>query len=220
MGNDQESGPGKGITADNESDETPESSTASYPSHLDVGALLPSHMDLVNPSFLGDSPLDLSGPFMAHEFDYASISEGIDLDLWMSNPDDFLVGITSGHGKPPTAAPDLSRARLPNTKVSPSPAQCGDQGKEHGAEREIKVSVDDANNDCAEALYNLAKYPAEITASFRFPSKHATRRFVSAFFRHIAPHIPIVHEPTFEITTVPCKLQIFITLDRLICLEA
>lgn len=191
--------------ADNESGGTPGSSTASHPGQLDLGTLLPAHTDLINPSFLGDSPLDFTGSFMEQEFDYASISEGLDMDLLISNPDDFLVGITGNAGKPPAAASDLSRTQLPDPKTSPSPGRRSTQGTYRGAGREIRVSVDDANNDCAEALANLAKYPAEITASFRFPSKHATRRFVSAFFRHIVPHIPIVHESTFEITTVPCK---------------
>lgn len=29
---------------------------------------------------------------------------------------------------------------------------------------------------------------------------------MSAFFRHVVPHIPILHEPTFDITTVPSPL--------------
>lgn len=191
--------------ADNESGGTPGSSTASHPGQLDLGTLLPAHTDLINPSFLGDSPLDFTGSFMEQDFDYASISEGLDMDLLISNPDDFLVGITGNAGKLPAAASDLSRTQLPDPKTSPSPGHRSTQGIYRGAGRGIRVSSDDANNDCAEALANLAKYPAEITASFRFPSKHATRRFVSAFFRHIVPHIPIVHEPTFDITKVPCK---------------
>lgn len=194
--------------AGNESGETPESSTASHPGQLDLGTLLPIHTDLINPSFLGDSPLDFTGSFMGQDFDYASISEGIDMDLLISNPDDFLVGITSNAGKLPATASDLSSTQFPDPKTSPSPGRLSTQGKDRGTGREIRIRVGDANNDCAEALANLAKYPAEITASFRFPSKHATRRFVSAFFRHIIPHIPIVHEPTFDITTVPCKSHI------------
>lgn len=210
MGNDQEAEAGKHIAADNESEETPESSTTSHTNHLDLGTFLPAHADLVNPSFLGDSPLDFTGPFMSHEFDYASISESIDMDLLMSNPDGVLVGITSKAGKLPASAPDLSETRLPDPSPL-SPGQFRDHGREPEAGREKKASVNDANNDCAEALSNISKYPAEIIASFRFPSKHATRRFVSAFFRHIVAHIPIVHEPTFEITTVPCKSDTFLS---------
>ncbi|KAG6363855.1 hypothetical protein INS49_008958 [Diaporthe citri] len=155
--------------ADNESEETPGSSTASHPGQLDLGTLVPAHTDLINPLLLDDSPLDFTGPFMAQEFDYANISEGIDMDLLMLNPEDFPVGITSNDGKLPAAAP--------------SPGCCGAQGDDCRGRRDLRVSVDDANDDCAEALANLAKYPAAITAPFRFPSKHATRRFVSAFFR-------------------------------------
>lgn len=209
MGDDQEPDTGKHITADNESEETPGSSTASHTGQLDLGTLLPAHTDLIDPSLLGDSLLDFTGPFLAQDFDYASISGGIDMDLLMSNSNDFLAGITSNAGKLPAAASDLSRTQLPDPKTSPSPDRRSTQGIDRAACREIRVSVDDAKDDCAEALANLAKYPAEITASFRFPSKHATRRFVSAFFRHIVLHIPIVHEPTFDITTVPCKSHTF-----------
>ncbi|KAI7783428.1 hypothetical protein LA080_011989 [Diaporthe eres] len=206
MGNDQEPDTRKHIAADNVSEDTPGNSTASHPGHLDLGTLLPAHTDLIDPSLLGDSPLDFTGPFMAQDFDYAGISESIEIDLLMSNPNDFLVGITNNAGKLPAVASDLTRTQLPDPKTSPSPGRRSTQGKDRSACREIRVSVDDANNDCAEALANLAKYPAEITASFRFPSKHATRRFVSAFFRHIVPLIPILHEPTFDITTVPSPL--------------
>lgn len=201
MENDQEPGSGRNTTADNYSEETPGSSTTSHPGQVDLSAILPAHADLIDQSLLGHSPLDFTGPFMGQDFDYASISEDIDMDLLMSNPDDFLAGITTNAGKLPAAASDSSGTRLPNPRANLSPGKCQDRGPG----RDIRASVDDANNEWAEALSNLARYPAEIAASFHFPSKHAARRFVSAFFGHIAPHIPIVHEPSFDIATVPCK---------------
>lgn len=201
MGVDQEPDAGN-----NESEQTPESSTASsHPGLLDLSTLLPAQTDLINPSFLGDVPLDFTGPFMGQDFDYTSISEGIDMDLLMPNPGDFLVGITSNGAKPPGEESHSARTRQPDPRAGSSPKRREDQGIEHGVGRDITVRVDDVNNDCAEALANFAKYPAEIVAPFRLPSKHATRRFVSAFFRHIVAHIPIVHEPTFDIATAPCK---------------
>lgn len=201
MGNEQEPDAG-----DNESEVTPESSSASsYPGYVDLSSILPPQTDLIHTSFIGDGPLDFAGPFMGQDVDYSSISEGLDMDLLLSNPDDFLLGITSNGGKLPAGASDSAKTPLPEPRAGSSPDSCEDQGKDHGAGREIRVRVDDANSDSVEALANFSQYPAEITASFRLPSRHATRRFVSAFFRHIACYIPIVHEPTFDIATVPCK---------------
>lgn len=182
---------------------------SSYPGYIDLSSILPLQTDLIHTSFIGDGPLDFTGPFMGQDVDYSSISEGIDIDLLLSNPDDFLLGITSNGGKLPAGASESAKTRLPYPRAGSSPDRREDEGKENDASREIRVRVDDANNDCAEALANFAKYPAEVTASFRLPSRHATRRFVSAFFGHIACYIPIVHEPTFDIATVPCKSYIF-----------
>lgn len=40
-----------------------------------------------------------------------------------------------------------------------------------------------------------------------FPSRYMVARFVKAFFEHMAPHLPLIHEPTFDIATVSCKLM-------------
>lgn len=201
MGNDQEPGAGN-----IESEVTPESSSASSnPGYIDLSSILPPQTDLIHASFIGDGVLDFTGPFMGQDVDYTSIPESIDMDLLLSNPNDFLLGITSNRGKLSAGESDSAKTRLLDPRAGSSPGMSEDQEKEHGAGREIRVRVDDANNDCEEALANFSKYPAEVTASFRLPSKHATRRFVSAFFGHIACYIPIVHEPTFDIATVPCK---------------
>lgn len=190
-----------------ESGETPGSSaTLSIPGHCDLSTFMPAEMDLVNLSFLGEGPPEYTAPFMGQDFDYSSISEGIDMDLLMSNPDDFLAGNPIDGAKLTARASDSARTRLlgPTAGIV-SPPGGEDRRNEDEGGREIRVRLDDANNDCAIALANFAKYPAEIIAPLRLPSKHATRRFVSAFFRHIVAHIPIVHEPTFDIATVPCK---------------
>ncbi|KAJ6081539.1 hypothetical protein N7499_006413 [Penicillium canescens] len=43
-----------------------------------------------------------------------------------------------------------------------------------------------------------------------FPSKYAVIRFVKSFFDNMAPHMPIVHEPSFRVATVapPLLLQV------------
>ncbi|RBR12644.1 hypothetical protein FVER53590_03388 [Fusarium verticillioides] len=44
--------------------------------------------------------------------------------------------------------------------------------------------------------------------SYRFPSKFAVTRFVRGFFECMAPHMPIVHLPTFNIISTPAPLLI------------
>lgn len=55
------------------------------------------------------------------------------------------------------------------------------------------------DNKYENAWANLIKYLSHILASLRFPSKYAMGRFITAFFKHIAPYIPIIYEPTFDI---------------------
>lgn len=63
--------------------------------------------------------------------------------------------------------------------------------------------------DYASAQANVALYDTnQCLSAFRFPSKPALLRFVNAFFRHMAPHTPIVHRPTFDVSTVPCTYAI------------
>ncbi|PSN71940.1 hypothetical protein BS50DRAFT_239751 [Corynespora cassiicola Philippines] len=63
--------------------------------------------------------------------------------------------------------------------------------------------------DYASAQANVALYDTnQCLSAFRFPSKPALLRFVNAFFRHMAPHTPIVHRPTFDVSTVPSPLLI------------
>lgn len=57
-----------------------------------------------------------------------------------------------------------------------------------------------------EACGNLDKFDrGQKLADFRLPSKYALGRFLKAFFEHMAPHLPIIHRPSFEIASVPSK---------------
>jgi len=63
--------------------------------------------------------------------------------------------------------------------------------------------------DYANARANLAIHDLNQTLpSFQFPSKHAIHRSVHAFFKHMAPHMPIVHKPTFSISSAASPLLI------------
>lgn len=155
-----------------------------------LDAFLPSQTDMF-PSYLQENPLNFSSAFMEPGLVNPDLSEIIDLNILLSNAHDFLGGMPSNNtSELPALAPELPRLSVP------------DLGRSQGA-ADRTLAVDD--DDCATALANIAKYPAHIFASLRFPSKYAMRRFVKAFFQHIAAHIPIVHEPTFDIATAPCK---------------
>ncbi|KAF4423103.1 zinc finger protein [Fusarium acutatum] len=49
---------------------------------------------------------------------------------------------------------------------------------------------------------------SERPSRFSFPSKVAVSRFVRVFFEYMAPHLPIVHPPTFNIASSPAPLLI------------
>ncbi|PSN61548.1 hypothetical protein BS50DRAFT_651792 [Corynespora cassiicola Philippines] len=64
-------------------------------------------------------------------------------------------------------------------------------------------------SDYMIARANLALYDLNQTLSnFQFPSKHTVHRSVAAFFKHMAPHMPIIHKPTFNIALIASPLLI------------
>ncbi|KAF4995703.1 hypothetical protein FDECE_12732 [Fusarium decemcellulare] len=153
---------------------------------------LPSHADLF-PVCLPENPLSFSA-FMEPELVNSNLSDMIDLDILLSNAQEFLGDM-----------PNNNVPELPSSVLEP-PRPSLDQTNNNTTDHN---SVADDNN-CASAWANLTKYPVHILASLRFPSKYAVRRFVKAFFKHIAAHIPIVHEPTFDIATAPSPLLLAI----------
>ncbi|SPN96510.1 uncharacterized protein DNG_00038 [Cephalotrichum gorgonifer] len=153
-----------------------------------LGALLPSHGDLF-PSYLQGDPLNFSSSFVDSDLMNPNILGLIGL---LSNAGGFIGGTQNSNatGLPPL----LMEPPQPQEPTSTDPAH--DEGNGEPAH----------DDDCGRALANLAKCPANIVSSLRFPSKFAIQRFVKAFFDHVAAHIPIVHEPTFDIATAPSPL--------------
>ncbi|KAM0415898.1 hypothetical protein ACHAPT_013160 [Fusarium lateritium] len=157
-----------------------------------VDRFLPSHTDLF-PGFLLESPLTFNGSLMETDLLNSNLSEMMDLDTLMMNAQQFLSEMPCGN------APELPASVLESPRPNlPHADQVNGNVNGHN------LVADD--NNCASAWANLAKYPVYILASLRFPSKYAVRRFVKAFFEHIAAHIPVVHEPTFDIATAPSPL--------------
>lgn len=87
----------------------------------------------------------------------------------------------------------------PSQSPIDSPSQSGDT-----RDPEIPFLIDD--DGYSNALSNLRRFdPYNKLSELQFPSKYALVRFVQAFFRHMAPHFPIVHQPTFDVASAPSR---------------
>lgn len=72
------------------------------------------------------------------------------------------------------------------------------------------------DEDYAMAQKNLTSIlSSQKSLDVWFPSKYTMMRFVRAFFDHMAPHMPIVHQPTFNIAFVERKFHSFTYLKPL-----
>lgn len=62
------------------------------------------------------------------------------------------------------------------------------------------------DEEYSEAQENLSQsVSAHVLQGFQLPSKYAVIRFVKAFFNHMAPHLPVIHRPSFSFGTMPCE---------------
>ncbi|KAG5792911.1 hypothetical protein H9Q69_008037 [Fusarium xylarioides] len=158
-------------------------SQSSQANSLDMA--MPSQPDMF-PAYLSGSPLEFNASFMDPDLINPNLSGIFDLGA--------LLADTQGlFGQAPICnPPELPILALEPTTLGQTDKSC--------TPRNLVAN----DNKCENAWANLTKYPAHILASLRFPSKYAVGRFVKAFFKHIAPHIPILHELTFDIATTPC----------------
>ncbi|KAF2008791.1 hypothetical protein BU24DRAFT_497700 [Aaosphaeria arxii CBS 175.79] len=101
------------------------------------------------------------------------------------------------------SASTLPEAALVNSILAPLTPPSID----HHTESRNSFPRDD---DYAQATANFHYYGIHQTSPLKFPSRIATHRFVNAFFKHMASHLPIVHLPTFSIasTASPLLLEI------------
>ncbi|KAF4417279.1 NAD-dependent aldehyde dehydrogenase, partial [Fusarium acutatum] len=179
-----------------ERDESPtnnegDGSQSSQANSLDMA--MPSQPDMF-PPYIPGSPLEFNASFMDPDLINPNLSAMFDLDALLADPQGLFGQVSSCN------PPDLPII-APEPPISNRPASL-DQADNPSNPRNL-VPNDDK---CENAWANLTKYPVHILASLRFPSKYAVRRFVKAFFKHIAPHIPIIHETTFDIATTPSPL--------------
>jgi hypothetical protein len=184
-----------------ERDESPTNNEADRPQSSQENSLdmaMPSKSDMVFPVYFSGSPLEFNDSFMDPELVNPNLSAMFDLDTLLADAQGLL-------GQMPTCSPpELSTLALGPPMFNES-ATLG-QADKSSTPRNLVPN----DNKCENAWANLAKYPVHILASLRFPSKYAVRRFVNAFFKHITPHIPIIHEPTFDIATTPSPLLLAI----------
>ncbi|KAL5592838.1 hypothetical protein FOBRF1_013146 [Fusarium oxysporum] len=178
-----------------ERDESPtnnevDGSQSSQANSLDIA--MPSQPDMF-PAYLSGSPLEFNASFMDPELVNPNLSAMFDLDALLADAQGLFGEVPSCN------PPELPILAL--EPPIPRPATLG-QADKTSAPRNLVPN----DKRCENAWANLTKYPVHILASLRFPSKYAVRRFVKAFIKHIAPHIPIIHEPTFDIATTPSPL--------------
>lgn len=57
-----------------------------------------------------------------------------------------------------------------------------------------------------QARVNLDSYdPDQKLLNFQFPTRYAAIRYVKAYSEYMDPHLPIIHRPSFNAATVPCR---------------
>lgn len=65
-------------------------------------------------------------------------------------------------------------------------------------------SLDTASYE--KARVNLASYDLDQKSlNFQFPTRYAAIRYVKAYYEYMDPHLPIIHRPSFDAATVPCR---------------
>ncbi|KAK5064355.1 hypothetical protein LTR84_000188 [Exophiala bonariae] len=127
-----------------------------------------------------------------HMVNFFPTEPGSDSNPWeMFSPSALLKSPSDpqqSHGRP--------AASRPQNRSSPS-------GSDNHSEQPFHVD----DEQYAEAQCNLMRFDhSHRLGDFQLPSKYAVARFLKAFFEHMAPHLPIIHRPSFDIATVPSQL--------------
>lgn len=66
-----------------------------------------------------------------------------------------------------------------------------------------------------QARVNLASYDTDHKLlSFQFPTRYAVIRYVKAYYEYMDPHLPIIHRPSFNAATVPCRYNYMMGANR------
>jgi hypothetical protein len=72
--------------------------------------------------------------------------------------------------------------------------------------RKAQTSLGITDEAHLQAKANLSRINGpENPSNIHFPSRPAMVRFVKAYFTHMAPYVPVVHRPTFDVSSLPRK---------------
>lgn len=171
------------------------------PSDADLGSMDLSSWFQFNAGAVGLRPTShetrvLSGDdtFATPQIDFDCAFDPQLLDLGILAPLDQLVHIggmpqEKGHAQPMPAA--LPEAGTPTSDY--------EQRKDQTC---LGITVD-AHSRAKTKLLQLNGQ--EKLSGMQFPSRPAMVRFVKAYFTHMAPYVPVVHGPTFDVSSLPRK---------------
>lgn len=134
-------------------------------------------------------------------------------------PDDDMLGFLPSNQPVDLSSwqlfePDINMSFLPvlhhdnfQASLIPPPNNYSSSSESDTQQTESTFLIHDA--EYAEAQANLMKFDQfQRLSKFRLPSKYPMMRFVKAFFEHMTPHLPIIHRPTFDLSSVPRKYQL------------
>lgn len=131
-----------------------------------------------------------------------------------SLPEDLVVDIFPANY--PTSSDVWDMLLVPVPDITPGPsthAPSNLQGLPAGPpvstqqeEQQTKsiFSLDTAGYE--QARVNLASDDRDqMLLNFQFPTRYAVIRYVKAYYEYMDPHLPIIHRPSFNAATVPCR---------------
>lgn len=147
------------------------------------------------PGYLQDDSLAFLDSFDNPGLPNADLNEIMDIDMFLFNAQQLMPGFAS----------DLTDPSSTSKHHSPASTSTDKDDGNNGSRRNAPPTPPPDEDERAKAWAKLANYPPHLLKSLRFPSKSTVRRFVRVFFKHISPHIPIIHEPTFSIAMAPCE---------------
>ncbi|KAH7142958.1 hypothetical protein B0J13DRAFT_556236 [Dactylonectria estremocensis] len=164
-------------------------------------------VDLVNPLAEANSLLGLHDPTLSIQnmFDILGTFQFADQGLSQIFKSDYVPSPTNGLA---TALHEQKEIGISSLQALPSPVSSFSTSS-CPPESRGSFFIEDDKYESAKANYDYFN-TTERLSRFRFPSKFAVSRFVRGFFEYMAPHLPIVHVPTFNIasTSPPLLIEI------------
>ncbi|KAJ6085350.1 Aldehyde/histidinol dehydrogenase [Penicillium canescens] len=157
-------------------------------------------LDDLFPPVLENSPMGILGSWMEPPVSNSAFTDTIDVQAFFSSAQNLVNGQSTNFAGQSPVSIRLEPESASRSKDSHTSSDT--------ASSESAMAIDD--DDCAKACAKLATYPKHILDSVRVPSKYTMRRFVRVFFRHVARHVPIVHEPTFSLAAASSPLLLAI----------